>query len=233
MSSEIRETIEGIYQRLDPAIYRVPDTNDRIDIRDRLTGADYISLGALLFGWASALLLVRGEPNWGVIVMFAAFGFDKVDGWYARQTNNTSPFGRQIDSFIDVFAYLVPAALLYHLTLSPHLLASLVVGFCILSFGGLRLVRHNNDGFGSDGNVSYYHGTTVVHTNVIVLLSYLLHSVLEIWNGWVAGIVIIAICPLMISNYKAKKKTTAGHVFIGILITIVTLLALAIETGYL
>ncbi len=120
MSSEIRETIEGIYQRLDPAIYRVPDTNDRIDIRDRLTGADYISLGALLFGWASALLLVRGEPNWGVIVMFAAFGFD----------------------------------------------------------------------------------------------------------------VIIAICPLMISNYKAKK-TTAGHVFIGILITIVTLLALAIETGYL
>ncbi|ERG94711.1 CDP-alcohol phosphatidyltransferase family protein, partial [Haloquadratum walsbyi] len=144
MSSEIRETIKGVYQRFDPATYRVPDTGDRINIRDRLTGADYISLSALLFGWASALLFVRGEPNWGVIVMFTAFGFDKLDGWYARRTGNTSPFGRQVDSFIDVFAYLVPAALLYHLTLAPNLLASISVGFCILSFGGLRLVRHNS-----------------------------------------------------------------------------------------
>lgn len=184
----------------------MPDTGDRINIRDRLTGADYISLSALLFGWASALLFVRGEPNWGVIVMFTAFGFDKLDGWYARRTGNTSPFGRQVDSFIDVFAYLVPAALLYHLTLAPNLLASIAVGFCILSFGGLRLVRHNSDGFGSDDNVSYYHGTTVVHTNIIVLLSYLLHSVSGIWNGWIAGIVIIAVCPLMISDYKAQKR---------------------------
>ncbi len=232
MSSEIRETIKGVYQRFDPATYRVPDTGDRINIRDRLTGADYISLSALLFGWASALLFVRGEPNWGVIVMFTAFGFDKLDGWYARRTGNTSPFGRQVDSFIDVFAYLVPAALLYHLTLAPNLLASIAVGFCILSFGGLRLVRHNSDGFGSDDNVSYYHGTTVVHTNIIVLLSYLLHSVIGIWNGWIAGIVIIAVCPLMISDYKAQK-TTASHIRAAILIAIVTLFALAIETGYL
>jgi hypothetical protein len=63
-------------------------------------------------------------------------------------------------------------------------------------------------------------------------LSYLLHSVIGIWNGWIAGIVIIAVCPLMISDYKAQK-TTASHIRAAILIAIVTLFALAIETGYL
>jgi len=70
--------------------------------------------------------------------MFAAFLLDKLDGYYARRTGNSSPFGRRVDSFIDVFAYLVPAALLYR-TVSPHVAVTWVVGFVILAFGGLRV----------------------------------------------------------------------------------------------
>lgn len=232
MSGELRKRIRGVRRRFDPKTYRVPDSNDRINVLDRLTGADYISLGALLVGWASVLLLIRGEPNWGIVVMFAAFGLDKLDGWYARRTGISSPFGRQVDSFIDVFAYLVPGALLYHVALAPNLLTSLLVGFSVLAFGGLRLVRHNSDGFVSQGGVSYYHGTTVVHTNVVIVANYLLAALVGTWNGWLAGLAIAAVCPLMVSDYKAKK-TAASHVLAGALVVVATLLALALETGIL
>jgi len=232
MSGELREAVRGVWNSVDPADRRVPETAERTNVVRQLTGADYISLAALFVGWGSSLLLVRGEPNWALLTMFGAFFLDKVDGWYARRTGTASPFGRQVDSFIDIFAYLVPAALLYHVVLAPHPAASLVVGFLVLAFGGLRLVRHNSEGFGSDGNGSYYHGTTVVHTNLVVVANYFLVTVVEPWNGWVAGLLIAAVCPLMVSDYKAYKTDTS-HVLAAVGVVVATVLALALQWGYL
>lgn len=86
----------------------------------RLTGADYLSLVALFFAWSSAVLLLQEAVHLGILVMFGAFLFDKPDGYYARKHGVASPFGRQVDSFIDVFAYLVTGALLYHLRSRRH-----------------------------------------------------------------------------------------------------------------
>ncbi|WP_424001310.1 CDP-alcohol phosphatidyltransferase family protein [Haloarcula salina] len=232
MTEPLREAIQGVRDRVDLADRRVTDTTERTDIVGRLTGADYISLAALFVGWASALLFLRGEPNWGILVMFCAFFLDKVDGWYARRTGTSSPFGRQVDSFIDIFAYLLPAALLYHVSLAPSLAASLVVGFLILAFGGLRLIRHNNEGFGSDSGSSYYHGTTVVHTNLLVVLNYVLLTFVGVWNGWIAGLLVGVACPLMVSDYKAYK-TDVSHVLAGLSAAVAGGLVLALELGYL
>jgi len=230
MSGELREAIEGVRDRVDGT--RRVSAADRTDVTEELTGADYVSLAALLVGWASALLFLRGEPNWALLAMFGAFLLDKLDGWYARRTGTSSPFGRQVDSYIDVFAYLVPAALCYHVALSPHVLASLVVGFLILAFGGLRLIRHNSEGFGSDGDASYYHGTTVVHTNLVVVANYFLAVLVGVWNGWLAALTIAVACPLMVSDYKAYK-TDVSHALAGIFGLIAGVLALALEFGLL
>lgn len=232
MTGELREVIRGAWDRVEPRNRRVTDTADRTDVFSQLTGADYISLAALFVAWASALLFVRGEHAWALVVMFGAFALDKLDGWYARRSGTSSPFGRQVDSFIDVFAYLVPAALLYHFALAPHIVASLVVGFLILAFGGLRLIRHNSEGFGNDGDTSYYHGTTVVHTNLLVVGNYLAVATLGFWNGWLAGVLVAAACPLMVSDYKAYKNDVS-HVLAGTVAVVAGLLALAIEFGYL
>ncbi|WP_222916976.1 CDP-alcohol phosphatidyltransferase family protein [Natrinema sp. SYSU A 869] len=232
MASELREAIRGVWNRLDLADRRVGNAADRTNVFGQLTGADYISLGALFVGWASALLFARGEPNWALLVMFGAFLLDKADGWYARRTGTSSPFGRQVDSFIDIFAYLVPAVLLYHFVLAPSVYASLVVGFLVLAFGGLRLVRHNSEGFGSDGGESFYHGTTVVHTNLVVVANYFLIILVGGWNGWLAGLVIGAVCPLMISDYKAYKTDTT-HVLAGLAAVAAAGLAIALEFGHL
>ncbi|ELZ19796.1 CDP-alcohol phosphatidyltransferase [Haloterrigena salina JCM 13891] len=232
MTNELREAIRGVRNRLDLADRRVGTTADRTNVLEQLTGADYISLGALFVGWASALLFVGGEPNWALLAMFGAFLLDKADGWYARRTGTSSPFGRQVDSFIDIFAYLVPAVLLYHFVLAPHVLASLVVGFLVLAFGGLRLVRHNEEGFGSDGGASYYHGTTVVHTNLLVVANYFVAALVAPWNGWIAGLLVAAACPLMVSDYKAYK-TDGTHVLAGLAAVAAVGLALGLEFGYL
>jgi len=232
MSGELREAIRGVRERVEATDRVVVERGERTNVLAQLTGADYISLAALFVGWASALLFLRGEPNLALLAMFGAFGLDKADGWYARRAGVSSPFGRRVDSFIDIFAYLVPGALLYHVAMAPNDLASLVVGFLVLAFGGLRLIRHSSEGFGSDEGTSYYHGTTVVHTNLVVVANYFLLSLVGPWNGWLAGLLVCAVCPLMVSDYKAYK-TTASHVLAGLGATAAAGLALALEWGLL
>jgi CDP-diacylglycerol--serine O-phosphatidyltransferase len=176
---------------------------------DRLTGADYLSLAALFFAWTSAVLLLGGELHRGVGSMFAAFLFDKLDGYYARTRGVSSPFGRQVDSFIDVFAYLVTGALVYHVALSPTPWMTVIVGFTILTFGGLRLVRHADEGFGEADGTEYYVGFTVVHVNFVVLSLFYLDLLVGV-SGWLAAIPIVVVAPLMVSGYRCYK-TTAGH----------------------
>ena len=198
----------------------------------RLSGADYLSLAALFAAWTSALLILDGAPNWGIVAMFVAFFFDKLDGFYARRYGSPSDFGRQVDSFIDIFTYLVTAALLYHVALAPNTIVSALVGFAIVCFGGLRLVRHNDAGFQSTGEKSYYRGTTVVHTNVVVVVNYLLVTFLAGWNGWLAAVPILLSCPLMVSEYRAFK-TVWGHVLVGAFGVAVGTLSLLLALGVL
>jgi CDP-diacylglycerol--serine O-phosphatidyltransferase len=186
------------------------DSSVGMGLLGRLTGADYLSLVALFFAWASAVLLLQGTVHSGILAMFGAFLFDKLDGYYARKRGISSPFGRRVDSFIDVFAYLVTGALLYHVALSPTPWLTLVVGFALLTFGGLRLVRHADDGFGETDGTSYYVGWTVVHVNFVVLVTFYLVRFVPGFDGWVAAVPILLACPLMVSGYKSYK-TTAGH----------------------
>jgi CDP-diacylglycerol--serine O-phosphatidyltransferase len=162
--------------------------------------------------------------------MVGAFGLDKLDGYWARRQGYDSAFGRQVDSFVDVFAYLVTGALLFHFEIAPHPAVSAVVGFAVLAFGGLRLVRHNAEGFDSQGGVSYYHGTTVVHTNGVVVACYLLGELTAVWTGWLSAVAVLAAAPLMISAYRAPK-TVGAHVVLGLFAAGVTAACLGLEFG--
>lgn len=216
--------------------WRTRATIDRTQLSDggflrALSIADYCSLTSLFFAWTAALLIVSGEPNWGIVAMFAAFAFDKLDGYVARRGYG-SEYGLQIDSFIDVFAYLVTAALIYHVALAPSFLASLVVGFAIAGFGGLRLVRHTQEGFSSDEQGSFYRGITVVHVNAVVVVAYLVSQFVDVWNGWLTGAAVVIVAPLMISNYRCYK-TNVGHVLVAIGGIAASIVLLALELGYL
>lgn len=207
-------------------------STDRTHLLSTLTTADFLSLAALFVAWLSILLLLSDEPNWAILTMFGAFLFDKLDGYWARRTGTTSPFGRQIDSFIDIFAYLVTGALLFHYQLTPNDAVSAVVGFAILAFGGLRLIRHSSEGFESHDSVSYYHGTTVVHTSAVVLVNYVALNLVGFWHEWIATALVLVSTPFMVSEYRAPK-TVGAHVLLGVLAIGVGTVALGLEFGYL
>ncbi|RYJ14796.1 phosphatidylserine synthase [Halogeometricum borinquense] len=230
MSSEGRSARGGWTERLDTRARRVVRSSTGDNMIQRLTVADWLSLAALFWAWVGAVLFVQGEVNWGIVAVLGGFVFDKLDGYYAREHGTPSSFGRQIDSFIDIFTYLVSAALVYHVAMRPHWIASAVVGFVVLMFGGLRLIRHNDEGFVGDGDTSYYHGTTVVHTHLIVLVNYFLLQFVPFWNGWVAGLTIVAVCPLMTSEYKAPKTDNA-HFLVAVGGAVTVALCLGLELG--
>lgn len=185
----------------------------------RLSRADQVSLMALFAAWAGVLVMLEGNLGIGIILMFASFGLDKLDGYVARRTDTASDFGRHLDSFIDVFVYLVPAAVIVHLGFSPHLSVSIVLGFLIIGFGGLRLIRHSREGFQHDGATSYYSGTTVVHTALLTVTNFIAVDLLPHWNGWLAAVTIALACPLMISRYRSYK-TTRAHL-LGVILVLV------------
>jgi CDP-diacylglycerol--serine O-phosphatidyltransferase len=226
MSDGLRTTIRDVLDR------RAVGSGERTNVLAALTGADLVSLGALFLAWLSVLTFLRGPPTHAVLLMFGGYALDKADGAYARWRGVSSPFGRQIDSFIDVFVYLVTGALLFHYAVSPHPAASVVVGVLVLAFGGLRLVRHNAEGFGDEDGTSYYHGTTVVHTTLIVVTSYLLLQRIPFWNGWLAAVAVIVACPLMTSDYKSYKSP-AGHARAAGAVLLAVILVTLIDLGYL
>jgi CDP-diacylglycerol--serine O-phosphatidyltransferase len=234
--SDDRSALKGGQEGLEARLTRLVRSSAGENMIRRLNVADWLSLGALLWAWVAALLLVNGQPNFAIVAVMAGFVFDKLDGYYARRYDLDSAFGRQIDSFIDIFVYLVPAALLYHVAMAPagplRDVVSLAVGFTVLMFGGLRLVRHNDEGFDTDADeTSYYIGTTVVHTHIVVLANYfLLAFSVPLWNGWLAGLTIVAVCPLMTSRYRAAK-TDFGHALVAAFGALTVALALVLEFG--
>ncbi|MFC6824072.1 CDP-alcohol phosphatidyltransferase family protein [Halopelagius fulvigenes] len=231
MSNEGRSVLRGWSEQVDARARRVLRSTAGDNMVSRLGVADWLSLAALFWAWVGAVLFVQNEPNWGIVAVLVGFAFDKLDGYYAREHGSPSAFGRQIDSFIDIFTYLVSAALLYHVVVSPHAVASAVVGFVVIMFGGLRLIRHNDEGFFDEEGTSYYHGTTVVHTHAVVLTNYFLFQFVPLWNGWVAGLTVVAVCPLMTSEYKAYK-TDFAHTLVGVGGGVTIALCLALEFGY-
>ncbi|MFD1587342.1 CDP-alcohol phosphatidyltransferase family protein [Halorientalis brevis] len=230
MTDENRHAVRTALNSLRTQVDRRTAGVDEPYMLFRLNVADYISLVALFFAWCATLLLLSGEPNWAIITMLGAFGFDKLDGFYAREFGEPTVLGRQIDAYIDVFTYLVPAAALYHFVLSPHVVVSAVVGFAVLMFGGLRLIRFTNEGLKDDDGTSYYRGITVVHVNLLVLANYFAFELLAPWNGWVAALTVVAAAPVMISDYRSYK-TVERHSVVGVLGLVVVGLCFVLEYG--
>jgi CDP-diacylglycerol--serine O-phosphatidyltransferase len=220
MSTDPDGALGVAYRTLGEGARRTGFRYDSGNILYRLTAADYVSLVALFCAWVGALAYLDGDPRMGIAVTFVAFGFDKLDGWLARRLDVTSAMGRQVDSFIDIFVYLVTGALCFHYVLAPNRLASAVVGFLVLGFGGLRLIRHNEEGFIEEAGTKHYHGTTVVHTHLVVLANVVLATHVAAWNGWFAALTVALACPLMVSDYRAPK-TDRAHYVLGVLCALV------------
>ena len=184
--------------------------------------ANCLSLTGLFFSWVSILLILDKKPNWAIVFVMIAFVFDLLDGYAARKLEQSSKFGRELDSYEDIFIYLVFSSLLFYFYLSPHQAIGLLTGFLILVFGGLRLIRYNLEGMKEEKGLKYYRGITVVHIMFFTVICYFLKKVTVLWSDYFSVLILLIASPAMLSNYKSYKIENYWLFVIVIFCVIVT-----------
>lgn len=200
-----------------------------MDFIRKLHIPDYISITGLLCAWISIILIIQGKPNWAIIVNITAFIFDLLDGYSARKMKRNAKIGREIDSMVDVFTYVIFSSLFYFNYLSPFYGIGIIGGFLIIVFGILRLIRFNTEGILKDTVGNYYRGVTVVHINLIIFICYFCGKFSPFWTDLIPSILIISVSPFMLSNFKSYKWNSLYYALIGILFL---LLGIFSEYGY-
>lgn|SRR3989338_1717715 len=194
--------------------------------------ADVISIGALFLAWLSCIYILNYKPYYAIFTMLGALTLDVTDGYLARKLKKSSTIGCELDSYVDVFTYLVFSALFFHSFLSPHVISSLIVGFLILTFGGLRLIRFNKEGILQLNDKKYYRGVTVVHIAIFTIISYF---AAEITGRQIvpilSSIILILLSLAMLSDYKSYKLS------LPLLVILIVILAFAgiylyLQNGY-
>jgi len=76
---------------------------------------DYVTLGNLLSGFLSVVMLIRGDYDWACYLIYIAYAFDVLDGPVARLTKQSDDFGGAFDSVCDFVSYsIAPGFIIYH-----------------------------------------------------------------------------------------------------------------------
>jgi CDP-diacylglycerol--serine O-phosphatidyltransferase len=103
-----------------------------------------LTLGNLFLGFNAILMISRDHLLAGSWFIIVAAILDGLDGTVARLVRSDSPFGREIDSLVDVVSFgVAPALLIHHMVAEPLGLAGLLFAFLPLLAGVLRLARFN------------------------------------------------------------------------------------------
>lgn len=103
-----------------------------------------ITLAAMLCGFFSILLALEGHENFSLSAQFImlALVLDGLDGNLARLLKGTTPFGAELDTYVDLTAFgLAPAVLIYQVTLQRHVDWKILMTAMVVLSGVIRLAR--------------------------------------------------------------------------------------------
>lgn len=162
-----------------------------------------ISAASLFAAWMAIVLLLNNHLKYSIICAALAFVLDSLDGYTARKLNKVSELGRQLDSMVDLVGYSVYAGLLTYRILLPNW-EGVVVGYAIVVFGLLRLIRFNIEGFTEQDDVRYYRGVVVCHLSLAAIALVLLSTWIKL-PSLVTAIVLLGLAILQLSNIKTRK----------------------------
>lgn len=185
-------------------------TRDRPGFIIALSWIDVITLTSLLLAGLGLVAALHGRLSLAIGIMLLGMFTDMLDGALARAPANArgeSEFGRYLDSFCDVFVYLVlPMLILYQFGMQD--LLSLAAIFAFLAGGVLRLSHFNMVGAVEEAGVKYHLGLPVYWSQFIVAAAF------PLWHWWggstryllAAGL--LAASVLMVRNLRVRKPVT-------------------------
>lgn len=186
----------------------------------QITVPDLFSFSALFFSWTGLILLGSGLTEFSIILNFIAVAFDYFDGRIARRFGKETILGRYIDSYSDVFIYLVFPSIVYVKFLSPNIYVGTVVSFMVILLGGLRLIIFNMKGIVSEKGNMYYTGLPVIYIFMAILLMYCLRSYGNL-TSWVTTVLLMILSPLLLGSIKVSKRTNFFSMVIFMIVFII------------
>ncbi len=167
------------------------------------TIADFLTLGNASAGMATLFASLAYAQRGNRTLMWMALGlpllalvFDVLDGFVARVTRRSSPFGQDLDSLADIVSFgVAPAIVGYSLGLTRFL--DLVILTYFVCCGIARLARFNvtaQELTTDKGKVSHFEGTPIP-TSVLIVMFFAVafgqgavHE--NLWGGvvWLGGL---------------------------------------------
>jgi len=108
---------------------------------ENLTIPNFITYFTLAFALSGIYLLLNGHFLLGALLLWTVCDiFDTLDGFIAKKFNMFSPLGADLDSLVDVIAFLIPPFLIGLQSGNDFLL---ITGFFFVFSGIYRLARFN------------------------------------------------------------------------------------------
>jgi len=145
--------------------------NQRIPFIVSLTWVDLLTLVSLLLACLGLLSAFNEALTLAIGLMTLAMFVDMLDGFLARRLKLESEFGKYLDSFCDVFTYLLlPLFILFQFGMQDAL--SICALFVFLVCGLLRLSRFNIVGTIEDEGTAYHIGLQVFWSQLLVVLAF-------------------------------------------------------------
>ncbi len=187
--------------------------------------ANAITVGNLLMGFLSIIYTLRGEHSNAVLAIFIALLFDGLDGRVARFLENSTEFGRELDSLSDIVSFgVAPALLIYSISLSGIGLLGIAAASSIVIAGAMRLARFN-----ILKGLKYFIGLPIPVAGVF--LSSLIYTETKIAPKTLAVLMII-IAYLMISKvrYPSFKENVRSRNLVIFLLVFALFLAIVLVT---
>ncbi|OGR74962.1 MAG: hypothetical protein A2X32_10620 [Elusimicrobia bacterium GWC2_64_44] len=185
-----------------------------------------LSFAALLTAWAAILLLLRGFFYLSFSLALVALVLDAFDGMLARKLHQESEFGRQLDSHVDVFIYLLYPALACYLPLAMRSAFSVVALSVFLAAGIFRLVRFTLQGFAAtETGARAYVGMPVYYNHLLLLALVALKLYGLPYFDALASVLLLAAAALMVSKVKVPKPVSVPA-FAALLLVIAAIFGL-------
>ncbi len=167
---------------------------------------DMLTLVSLLLSSLGLLSAFHGMLTLAIVLMLLAMFVDMIDGLLARRMKLESEFGRYLDSFCDVFAYLVlPLFILYQFGMQD--LFSITALFAFLACGLLRLARFNILSTVEEAGVQYHLGLQVIWSHLVVVLAFPAWWWLGANMRFPLAVLLLVMSFFMVRNLRFRKPT--------------------------
>ncbi len=192
-----------------------------------------LTLLAMLCGFFSILLSLEGNQHYLQAAQFimVAMILDGLDGNLARKLKGTSPFGAELDTYVDMTAFgLAPAVLIYQFALHGFFLWRVLMTASVVLSGVIRLARFKvNDVH--RGQAGYCGLPITASAGWVALFVFLSETgaygeVFNLYQGPVAILFLIGVIvmiSLQVSNVRYPKPSKKMAVFIPCVILVMLL----------